>query len=95
MACDGRRLALIRITDPEQEVRAPHERLRELYGLTSAEARAVAELVAGHEPRAIAERLEISLNTVRVQLARAMAKTGTQRQSELVSLVTRTLGGWS
>jgi DNA-binding CsgD family transcriptional regulator/PAS domain-containing protein len=89
------RLALVSITDPEQSIAVRHERLRELYGLTTAEGRAVAELVAGHEPRVIAERLEISLNTVRVQLARAMAKTGAQRQSELVSLVMRTLGGWA
>lgn len=95
MASAAGRLALVSIADPEQRVSVPHARLRELYGLTFAESRAVAELVAGHEPKAIAERLGISLNTVRVQLARAMAKTGAQRQSELVLTVLRALGGWS
>ena len=88
----GERLAIISITDPDRQVLAPQDRLRDLFGLTAGEARAVAELVAGHEPRRIAERLGLSLNTVRVQLARAMAKCDTGRQSELVSLIIRTVG---
>ncbi len=45
------------------------------------------ELVTGGDAGAIAERLGLSVHTVRVQLARAMAKTQTHRRSELVALV--------
>ncbi len=87
------RLVLISITDPERPVVADQDRLRELFGLTPAEAKVVVELAAGHETRAIAQRLNLSLHTVRVLLARAMAKTDVHRQSELMSLVIRTAGG--
>lgn len=87
------RLALISIIDPEQPVVASQDRLRELFGLTPAEVKVVAELAAGYETRAVAQRLGLSLHTVRVLLARAMAKTDVHRQSELMSLVIRTAGG--
>ncbi len=87
------RLALISIVDPERAVVARQDRLRELFGLTPAEVKVVAELVAGHDTRAAAEPLGLSLHTVRVLLARAMAKTDVHRQSELMSLVIRTAGG--
>ena len=87
------RLALISITDPEQPVVASQDRLRELFGLTPAEVKVVAELAAGHETKAVAQRLGLSLNTVRVLLARAMAKADVHRQSELMSLVIRTTSG--
>ena len=87
----GPRLALVSISDPELAVVAPHERLRVLFGFSPGEARVAAELVAGHDLKAIAERLGVSHNTVRVQLAHALAKTETSRQSQLISLIIRTL----
>lgn len=90
---EGPRLALISVLDPEQAPPLPLDRLRELFGLTPGEARVVAELVAGHGPRAIGARLGVSHHTVRAQLARAMAKTETSRQSDLVALVVRALVG--
>ncbi len=89
----GARLALICVVDPEQAISAPQDRLRDLFGLTAAEAKVAAELVAGHEPRVIAERFGVSLNTVRFHLARTMEKTQTTRQSDLVLLIFRTLQG--
>jgi DNA-binding CsgD family transcriptional regulator len=50
-------------------------------------------LVTGYEPKRIAQRLQISLNTVRFHLLRAMDKTETSRQSDLVSLIIRVLDG--
>ena len=87
------RLALISVVDPERSVIAPVNRLIQLFGLTPGEARVTAELVAGYEPKAIAEHLGVSLNTVRFHLARTMDKTLTSRQSDLVLLIYRTLQG--
>jgi DNA-binding CsgD family transcriptional regulator len=83
------RLALILAVDPDEPVDAAPDLLRQLFGLTGAEAKVVAELAAGHEPKAVAERLGLSLNTVCVLIARAKAKTDTSRQADLVSLVVR------
>lgn len=85
------RLALISIVDPEPQVHAA-ERLSELFGLTLGEARVAAHLTAGLDAREVAERLGVSFHTVRAQLARALAKTDTRRQAELVALIVRALG---
>lgn len=90
---EGPRLALVSIVDPDQAMALPLDRIREMFGLTRGQARIVAELVAGHGPRAIGERLGLSHHTVRGQLAHAMAKTETSRQSDLVSMVMRALVG--
>ena len=86
-------LALVSVVDPEAAEATPTERLRELFGFTAAEARVAAEVIAGHEPAAIADRLGLSLNTVRVQIIRIRAKTDTNRQGEFIALMNRSLGG--
>lgn len=65
--------------------------LRQLYGLTRAEARIVVELAKGKRLQEVADELSVSLNTVRNQLKQAFAKTSTNRQSDLVSLVLTTI----
>lgn len=89
---DGERFALVSIIDAEAPPRLAERRLQQLYGLTPGEERVVLELAAGLDPPAVAERLDVALGTVRVQLKRAMAKTETSRQSELVSLALRSAG---
>jgi DNA-binding CsgD family transcriptional regulator/PAS domain-containing protein len=79
-------------TDPETGVAPPEDRLRVLFGLTAAEAKIAVELLAGCDPAAIAERKSLSVNTVRVHIARIMAKTDTNRQAELVRLLERVSG---
>lgn len=82
----GRPCALIRIDEPN---RAPAPRsLEQAFGLTSAEARLVSTLCAGGSLANAAEKLGITLNTAKTQLASVFSKTNTSRQSELVSLVT-------
>ena len=49
-------------------------------------------LVAGLEPREIAEMTRTTPDTVRFQLKSAFRKTGVRRQSELVRLVSRLPG---
>ena len=57
------------------------------FGLTRAEARVVRRLAEGESMKHIALALEVSLETARTHAKRAMQKTDTHRQAELVSLV--------
>lgn len=61
--------------------------LQSRFGLTRAEARVVQGLAEGRSVRRIAEELDVSLETARTHAKRAMHKTDTHRQAELVSLV--------
>jgi len=66
--------------------------LEERFHLTRAEGRVVRRLVAGRSLHDIAKELGVGTETVRTHTKRAMAKTDTHRQAELVALVLR-LGG--
>lgn len=68
---------------------APELRLRLLYKLTPGESRIATSLAQGHSLQDAADRLEISVTTVRTHLSRIYDKTGTSRQSELVALLLR------
>ena len=63
------------------------ELLRELFGLTPAEARVAAALVQGRKPEEIAADAEISRFTVRAQLSAIYEKLGVHRQAEVVQRV--------
>lgn len=70
------------------EDRVPEEaRLRELYGLTPAEARVAAHLARGLSVQEAAERLGIGITTARTHLQHIYGKTSTRRQPELVALL--------
>ncbi len=79
--------ALVIVGDPEAQRPIDIEMLQELHGLTDAEARVVAGLAMGSSLREIAQARDVSINTVRTLVARAMAKTGTNTQLALVKLV--------
>ncbi|HZZ86797.1 MAG TPA: hypothetical protein VFE13_00550 [Caulobacteraceae bacterium] len=76
--------------DLAKAVRAPEHQMRQLFGLTVAEARVALALFDGASPREAAEALGVSFHTVRSQLARIYEKTQTHRQSELMRLMMRT-----
>ena len=61
------------------------------FGLTPAEARLANSLVAGHSLAEIAESKEISIETARSLLKRAMAKTDTRSQAHLIGKLYRSL----
>ena len=63
-----------------------------LFDLTPAEARVARGIGQGNSVKDMALQLKVSNETVRTQLKRALAKTSTSRQGELISLLTR-LGG--
>jgi DNA-binding CsgD family transcriptional regulator len=63
------------------------EALQQRFGLTRGEARVVRRLAEGRSIKRIAEELRVSPETARTHAKRAMQKTNTHRQAELVSLV--------
>ena len=72
----------------ERASKAPHpDSIAALLGLTPAEAAVTAALCSGESLAGYATRRGLSRHTVRTLLRNAMAKTGTHRQAELVSLV--------
>jgi DNA-binding CsgD family transcriptional regulator len=82
-----RATAMVLVADPEAAAPAPGEALRAAYGLTAAEAR-TAEALLDHVPLAeMADRLGVTLATVRTLLQRAFDKTDTHSQAELVHLM--------
>ena len=78
---------LLCITDPDTASVSSGRQMADLFGLTGAEATLAVDLLAGSELREIAERRGRSIATVRSQLAKLMAKTDVNRQSELLRLL--------
>jgi DNA-binding CsgD family transcriptional regulator len=70
----------------------PQQTLRDLFGLTPAEAKVAMAFFEGLTSKEAAENLGLSFHTVRVQLARIFEKTQTHRQAELVRLMMGAVG---
>jgi DNA-binding CsgD family transcriptional regulator len=64
----------------------PEQALAALFDLSPAEARVFSHIAAGRTRAATAEALGIGLATLKTHLHRIFAKTGTNRQAELVRL---------
>ncbi len=79
------------IIDPERPSLIGSKAIAEAFGLTAAEAKVVAHLTMGMTLSEIAEKLKVSINTVRTLLARAMGKTTTNTQVALLRMVLTTL----
>jgi DNA-binding CsgD family transcriptional regulator/ketosteroid isomerase-like protein len=60
---------------------------QDIYGLTAAQAQVAQLLAQGHDPSLAAEKLGISINTVRTHVRRMFDKTGARSQSALVGLL--------
>ncbi len=84
---------LVFVSDPGGKVVADLSVLAGLFGFPPAEARLVLALMSGKQLPEIARESGVTYHTVRTQVARAMARTETRSQVELVLLVTRVLGG--
>ena len=78
---------LVCVTDPDAAIVVPGRLMIDLFGLTGTEAALATDLMAGKELRDIARERGRSINTVRKQLGWLMAKTGVNRQSDLVRLM--------
>lgn len=79
--------ALMLVTDPEQRSPVDEAGLSELYGLSPTEARIVAGIASGQSLRELSIQLDVTFNTARTLLARAMSKTETNSQNALIRLV--------
>jgi DNA-binding CsgD family transcriptional regulator len=73
------------ISDPERRPRLDSAVLSNLFGLTKTEVRVLATLLGGDSVANVADRLRISTQTARTHVKRILRKTGTHRQSELVT----------
>ncbi|MBN1772828.1 MAG: helix-turn-helix transcriptional regulator [Deltaproteobacteria bacterium] len=80
-------IAAILLHDPETTMEPSPRTLQRLYGLTPAEAKVCVALAHGTSLRRLAENHRVTLNTARTHLYRAMEKTGTRRQTDLVRLL--------
>jgi DNA-binding CsgD family transcriptional regulator/tetratricopeptide (TPR) repeat protein len=86
------RSVLVCVTDLDAGVAMPEQQLREIFGLTPAEARLALALFEGLTPAEAAADFGLSLHTVRAQLARVFEKTGASRQSGLMRLMMSAVG---
>jgi DNA-binding CsgD family transcriptional regulator len=82
-------LALVLVASAPDDERVIAWRVRELYGLTPAEAAITAALALGRSVEDVAKAKRVSLATLRSHLRSIFAKTGTRRQAELVSIALR------
>src|SRR4029079_16210961 len=78
---------LVVIVDPEREPLALASMLKGLYGLTPAEATVAIEVLRGGGLQSVADKMSVSISTVRIHLQRVFDKTATHRQAELVRLL--------
>lgn len=88
----SRSTALVFVTDPDDALGGDSivvERLRALYGLTPAEARAAMLVARGRGLQETAAELGIGAGTVHTHMKRVFEKTGVRRQSSLARLLTR------
>jgi DNA-binding CsgD family transcriptional regulator len=67
--------------------------LQDLFNLTPAEASLLHALMQDKRIEDHAQARGVSVTTVRTQLAHLFRKTGTNRQSELVRMASRAVGG--
>jgi DNA-binding CsgD family transcriptional regulator len=81
--------AVVFLLDPDHGAAPSLSLLTHLYGLTPAEARLAVALASGETLAEIAEGRGLRKSTVRTQLLGVFAKTGTDRQSALVGLLSR------
>ena len=83
---------LVFILDPEEPVGTTEAELRQLYGLTSMEACLAGLLMEGKTLDDCCGLLGIRRSTARTHLQHLFEKVGVQRQSELVSLLLKSIG---
>ncbi len=74
-------------TNQETRLQQRTQELRQRYRLTPAETAVLQELARGGDRAVIADRLGVSLATVRTQLTSIFDKTGVRRQADVIRLV--------
>jgi DNA-binding CsgD family transcriptional regulator len=85
----SRAAALILITDMERPAQASQNLLREIFGLTLAEAKLARHIMSGRSLAKAAATLGISEGHARQRLKSIFRKTDTSGQVELIALLTK------
>jgi len=88
-AIGERRLALVVVVDPVRHAPSQAD-LAEFFGLSPAEARLAAAMMAGKRLSAIATDRGVQITTVRTQLVSILKKVGVRRQSDLLRILSST-----
>jgi DNA-binding CsgD family transcriptional regulator len=78
---------VLMIYEPHADRRVPKRILRELYGLSDAEADLTLLLFAGESLEAASQRLHISVNTAKTHLHHVFIKCDVHSQGELLQLL--------
>lgn len=84
---------LVFVSDPSQKIAADLAALSDLFGFPPAEGRLVLALLSGTTPPEFARQAGVTYNTVKTLLARAMARSDSRSQLELVLLIAGAMGG--
>jgi DNA-binding CsgD family transcriptional regulator len=84
--------ALVFILDPHVPVEAAEAELRQLYDITSTEARLANLLMEGRTLDECCDLLKIRRSTGRTHLQHLFEKVGVQRQTELISVLLKSIG---
>ncbi|HUH36612.1 MAG TPA: helix-turn-helix transcriptional regulator [Spongiibacteraceae bacterium] len=87
----GKPLLALFISDPADKAEASQDVLAQLFRFTPAEARLAMLLANGHSLDAATAELGISRNTGRAHLRAIFAKTGVSQQTQLVSLLLKSV----
>lgn len=87
-ALPGARI-LLTLTDLDSNAASTAADLKQLFGISQAEAQVAVLLGQGHEPSEIARVRNVAVETVRAQLKSLYRKLGVNRQSDVVRLLAR------
>ncbi len=80
---------LISIIDPARTEQIDTSRVEKLFSLSSSENSVLRMLIDGDSNRQIAEKRNVSIDTVKSQVSNVFVKTGTKKRSELIRLVAK------
>lgn len=84
---DDRAVAALFVQKASRDLPSPQSAIAKLYRLTPTELRVLSGIVQVGGVPEVAEAMGISVSTVKTHLRRLFAKTGTDRQADLVKLV--------
>ena len=84
---DDRAVAAVFVQKASRDLPSLHHAIAKLYKLTPTERRVLSGIVQVGGVPEVAEAMGISVSTVKTHLRRLFAKTGTDRQADLVKLV--------
>jgi DNA-binding CsgD family transcriptional regulator len=85
---DGRLLTMVLVVDPEDPTPSETE-LAHFFGLSPAESRFAAALMAGKSLSDVAIEASVQITTLRTQLSSILRKVGVKRQLDLVRVLSR------